>query len=258
MSGDSKRLPFSEKFGYGLGDLAANFVFQALMALQLDFYTKTYGLTPAQAGTMFLVVGLGSAVFNPVMGVIADRTHTRWGKFRPWLLWTSVPFGVIGILTFTTPHLSPMPKLVYAWGTYLLLRLIYAANNVPYASLTAVMTEDPDERNSIASYRQIFANSAGFIVGSLAVPMVKFLGGNNSALGYQLTMGILLSLSVVFFLIAFAVSKESIQPDRKPEDIGDRRPPRPGQEWPLGHPFSGDGLLLHGPSDSRQCDAALL
>ena len=106
------------------------------MALQLDFYTKTYGLTPAQAGTMFLVVGLGSAVFNPVMGVIADRTNTRWGRFRPWLLWTSVPFGVIGILTFTTPNLSPAAKLIYAWGTYLLLRLIYAANNVPYASLT--------------------------------------------------------------------------------------------------------------------------
>lgn len=215
MSSNRSKLAFSEKFGYSLGDLAANFVFQALMALQLDFYTKTYGLTPAQAGTMFLVIGLGSAAFNPVMGVIADRTNTRWGRFRPWLLWTSVPFGVIGILTFTTPHLNPLAKLIYAWATYLLMRLIYAANNVPYASLTAVMTEDPDERNSIASYRQIFANSAGFIVGSLAMPMVKILGGNNSALGYQLTMGTFLSLSVLFFLIAFAVSKERIQPDAR-------------------------------------------
>jgi sugar (glycoside-pentoside-hexuronide) transporter len=251
MSGNSKALPFSEKFGYGLGDLAANFVFQALMALQLDFYTKTYGLTPAQAGTMFLVVGLGSAIFNPVMGVIADRTHTRWGRFRPWLLWTSVPFGVIGILTFTTPHLNPVPKLVYAWGTYLLLRLIYAANNVPYASLTAVMTEDPDERNSIASYRQIFANSAGFIVGSLAVPMVKFLGGNNSALGYQLTMGILLSLSVIFFLIAFAVSKERIQPDarQKTSVIGDLRDLVKNGPWVtlfLVTVFYFTGLLIRG------------
>ncbi len=213
MSGNSASLTFQEKFGYGLGDLAANFVFQALMALQLDFYTKTYGLTPAQAGTMFLVVGLGSAAFNPIMGVIADRTHTRWGRFRPWLLWTSVPFGVIGILTFTTPNLSPAAKLIYAWVTYLLLRLIYAANNVPYASLTAVMTDDPNERNSIASYRQMFANSAGFIVSSLAVPMVAFFGRGNNARGYQLTMGSLLALSVVFFLIAFAVSKERIQPD---------------------------------------------
>lgn len=226
MSGTNGKLSFKEKFGYGLGDLAANFVFQALMALQLDFYTKTYGLTPAQAGTMFLVVGLGSAAFNPIMGVIADRTNTRWGRFRPWLLWTSFPFGIIGILTFTTPHISPMGKLIYAWCTYMLLRLIYAANNVPYASLTGVMTEDPNERNEIASYRQLFANSAGFIVGSLAIPMVEKLGGGNSALGYQLTMGAFLGLSIVFFLIAFAVSKERIQPDASQQssvmrDMGD-------------------------------------
>lgn len=221
-----EKLSLTEKFGYGLGDLAANFVFQAVMALQLDFYTKTYGLSPAQAGTMFLVVGLGSAVFNPVMGVIADRTVTRWGRFRPWLLWTSFPFGIIGILTFTTPNISPAGKLIYAWSTYLLLRLIYAANNVPYSSLTAVMTDDPDERNVITSYRQFFANSAGFIVGALAVPMMNYLGGNNSALGYQLTMGSFLALSIVLFLVAFAVSKERIQPDVAQEtsvtrDLGD-------------------------------------
>ena len=251
MSGNSKQLPFSEKFGYGLGDLAANFVFQALMALQLDFYTKTYGLTPAQAARMFLWVGLGSAVFNPVMGVIADRTNTRWGKFRPWLLWTSVPFGVIGILTFTTPHLNPVPKLLYAWGTYMLLRLIYAANNVPYASLTAVMTEDPDERNSISSYRQMFANTAGFIVGCLAIPMVKFLGRGSSALGYQLTMGIFLSLSVVFFLIAFAVSKERIEPDPRQKtsvlgDLGDLLKNGPWVALFLVTVFYFTGLLIRG------------
>ena len=195
--------------------MAANFIFQAMMALQLNFYTDTFGLSAAQAGTMFLVVGLGMAALNPVMGVIADRTHTRWGRFRPWLLWTAVPFGVIGVLTFTTPNLSNSAKLIYAWVTYLLLRLIYTMNNVPYASLTAVMTDDPNERNSIASYRQIFANLAGFIVQSLAIPMVIFLGHGNNARGYQLTMGIFLSISVVFFLIAFAVSKERIQPDPK-------------------------------------------
>jgi GPH family glycoside/pentoside/hexuronide:cation symporter len=213
MNGASIKLSFGEKFGYGLGDMAANFVFQAMMALQLNFYTDTFGLTPAQAGTMFLVVGLGAAVFNPVMGVIADRTKTRWGRFRPWLLWTAVPFGVIGILTFTTPDLSVSAKLIYAWVTYLLLRLIYTMNNVPYASLTGVMTDDPNERTSIASYRQIFANSAGFIVQSLAIPMVVFLGHGSNARGYQLTMGIFLMTSVVMFLIAFAVSKERIQPD---------------------------------------------
>jgi glycoside/pentoside/hexuronide:cation symporter, GPH family len=232
MGSTSTKLSFGEKFGYGLGDMAANFVFQAMMALQLSFYTDTFGLTGAQAGTMFLVVGLGAAVFNPVMGVIADRTNTRWGKFRPWLLWTAVPFGVIGILTFTTPDMSVSAKLIYAWVTYLLLRLIYTMNNVPYASLTGVMTDDPNERNSIATYRQLFANGAGFIVQSLAIPMVVFLGRGSNSRGYQLTMGIFLASSVVMFLIAFAVSKERIQPD-------------PQQETSVGRDLS--DLIKNGP-----------
>jgi len=208
-----QKLSFAEKFGYGLGDMAANFIFQAMLALQLNYYTDVFGLSAAQAGTLFLVVGLIAAVFNPVMGIIADRTSTKWGKFRPWLLWTAVPFGIMGILTFTTPSIGITGKLAYAWITYLLLRLIYAANNVPYASLTAVLTGDPDERTSIASYRQVLANSAGFIVQSLAIPMIAFFGRGNSAKGYQFTMGLLSVLSVIFFFIAFASSKERIQPD---------------------------------------------
>ena len=208
-----QKLSVSEKLGYALGDMAANFVFQAMLALQLDFYTHTFGLTARQAGTLFLVVGLAVACFNPVMGVIADRTTTKWGKFRPWLLWTAVPFGIISVLTFTTPQLSPGAKIIYAWITYILLRVIYTVNNVPYASLTAVMTQDPDERTSISSYRQIAANSAGFVIASLAIPMVKFFGRGNDALGYQLTMGLLSLLSVLFFIIAFFATKERIQPD---------------------------------------------
>lgn len=208
-----QKLSFGEKSGYALGDLAANFVFQAMLALQLDFYTHTFGLTAAQAGTLFLVVGLAVACFNPVMGVIADRTVSRWGKFRPWLIWTAVPFGIISVLTFTTPNFSPGAKLIYAWTTYILLRVVYTVNNVPYASLTAVMTEDPDERTSISSYRQIAANSAGFIIASLAIPMVRFFGRGNDALGYQLTMGLLSVLSIFFFVIAFFSTKERIQPD---------------------------------------------
>ena len=209
----TEKLSFQEKFGYSLGDLAANFVFQALLALQLDFYTHTFGLTAAQAGTMTLVIGLGVAFLNPVMGVIADRTRTKWGKFRPWLLWTSLPFGVICVLTFTTPNISPGAKIVYAWTTYILLRVIYTVNNVPYASLNAVMTSDPDERNSISTYRQIAANSAGFIVASLAIPMVRFFGHGDDARGYQYTMGLLSALSVIFFIVAFFSTKERIQPD---------------------------------------------
>ena len=209
----TEKLSFAEKSGYALGDMAANFIFQAMLALQLDFYTHTFGLTAAQAGTLFLVVGLGVACLNPVMGVIADRTSTKWGKFRPWLLWTAVPFGIIGVLTFTTPGFSPAGKIIYAWTTYILLRIIYTINNVPYASLTAVMTSDPDERTSIASYRQIAANSAGFIVAALAIPMVRFFGHGDDARGYQYTMGLLSALSVIFFIVAFFATKERIQPD---------------------------------------------
>ena len=126
-----QKLSLSEKIGYGLGDMAANFVFQAMLALQLSFYTDTFGLTPAQAGTLFLVVGLCAAVLNPVMGAIADRTNTRWGKFRPYLLWTAVPFGIMGVLTFTTPNLSAGSKIIYAYVTYALLRIVYTVNNVP-------------------------------------------------------------------------------------------------------------------------------
>ena len=208
-----QKLTFGEKFGYSLGDLAANFIFQAMLALQLDFYTHTFGLSAAQAGTLFLVVGLGVAFLNPVMGMIADRTNTRWGKFRPWLLWSALPFGIIGVLTFTTPDISAGGKLIYAWTTYILLRVIYTVNNVPYASITAVMTLDPDERTSIASYRQIAANSAGFIIASLAIPMVKFFGQGNDARGYQYTMGLLSVLSMIFFVIAFFCTEERIKPD---------------------------------------------
>ena len=209
----TQKLALSEKIGYGLGDMAANFIFQAMLALQLNYYTDTFGLSAAQAGTMFLVVGLTAAVFNPVMGVIADRTNTRWGKFRPWLLWTAVPFGVIGVLTFTTPDMGIGGKLIYAYITYSLLRLVYLVNNVAYAALTGVMTSDPDERTNIASWRQIFANSAGFIVQSLAIPLVGLLGHGSSAKGYQLTMGLFSVLGAVLFVVAFFSTKERIQPD---------------------------------------------
>lgn len=246
-----QKLSVGEKAGYALGDMAANFVFQAMLALQLDFYTHTFGLSAAQAGTLFLVVGLGVACLNPVMGVIADRTNTRWGKFRPWLLWTSVPFGVISVLTFTTPQLNPAAKLIYAWTTYILLRVIYTVNNVPYAALTAVMTQDPDERTSISSYRQIAANSAGFIVAGLAIPMVRFFGRGNDARGYQLTMGLLSAFSILFFIIAFFTTRERIHPDPQQEtslrrDISDLFSNRPWVVLFLVTLFYFSALLVRG------------
>ncbi len=216
----TQKLPVTEKVGYALGDLAANFVFQFMIALQVTFYVDVYGLPAATAATMFFVIGIAVAFVNPIMGVIADRTSTKWGKFRPWLIWTALPFGIIGVLTFTTPNFSPEGKLIYAWVTYALLRIVYTVNNVPYASLNAVMTDDPDERNSISQFRQIAANSAGFIVASLVIPLIDiFAGGSKNpadlARGYEFTMGLLMIIAMVLFVVSFLTTKERIQPDPK-------------------------------------------
>jgi glycoside/pentoside/hexuronide:cation symporter, GPH family len=213
----TQKLPVTEKIGYACGDLAANFVFQFMIALQVTYYVDVFGLSPNTAATMFFVIGIAVAFVNPIMGVIADRTNTKWGKFRPWLIWTAVPFGVIGVLTFTTPNFSPEAKLIYAWVTYALLRIIYTMNNVPYASLNAVISDDPDERNSASQYRQIAANSAGFIVASLVIPLIDIFahGSKNPvdlARGYEYTMGILMLIAMVLFVIAFLSTKERVQP----------------------------------------------
>src|SRR6476661_1739317 len=132
------KISVTEKIGYSLGDAAANFIFQTMLVFQLAFYTDTFGITAGAAGTLFLVVRFWDAIFDPMMGIVADRTITRWGKFRPWILWTAVPFGLMGFLTFTTPDLGPTGKLVYAYVTYTLLMMVYSANNLPYSALSGV------------------------------------------------------------------------------------------------------------------------
>ena len=176
MALGSERLSVTEKVGYGIGDAAANFICQTMIIFQLAFYTDTFGITAAAAGTLFLVVRVFDAAFDPLMGVVADRTNTRWGKFRPWILWTAVPFGVIAFLAFTTPDLSPSGKLTYAYVTYILLMMVYSANNLPYSALSGVMTGDAVERTSLSSYRMLFAMLAQFVVQALALPMVMRFG----------------------------------------------------------------------------------
>lgn len=207
------RLSFREKAGYALGDAAANFVFQTMLIFQLSFYTDTFGLTAAAAGTLFLVVRAWDAVFDPLMGVIADRTKSRWGKFRPWILWTAVPFGALACLAFTTPHFSPGGKLVYAYVTYVLLMMVYSANNLPYSALSGVMTADAGERTSLSSYRFVAAMLAAFAIQGLAMPLVHRLGRGSDARGYQLTMGLFSALGIIFFLVTFFTTRERIQPD---------------------------------------------
>lgn len=160
----SEKLPVREKVGYSLGDAAANFVFQTMLVFQLNFYTDVFGIAARTAGRVFLVARVADAFFDPIIGAAADRTQTRWGKFRPWILWTAIPFGVMGCVTFITPNLSPAGKVAYAYVTYLLLMIVYSANNTPYSALSGIMTGEDGERTSLSSYRFVAAMTAGFIV----------------------------------------------------------------------------------------------
>jgi sugar (glycoside-pentoside-hexuronide) transporter len=213
MANGSERLSIKEKVGYGLGDTAANLIFQTMVVFQLSFYTDTFGITAAAAGTLFIAVRVWDAIFDPIMGIIADRTHTRWGKFRPWILWTAVPFGLLGMATFMTPGFGPSGKLIYAYVTYILLMMVYSANNLPYSALTGVMTGDIADRTSLSSYRFVFAMLGAFVVQGLALPMVRYFGQGNNAKGYQITMAILSTLAVACFFITFLTIRERIQPD---------------------------------------------
>jgi sugar (glycoside-pentoside-hexuronide) transporter len=212
MTSERERLSVLEKIGFGLGDTAANFIFQTMVMFQLVFYTDTFGITAAAAGTLLVVVRVFDAIFDPVMGAIADRTDTRWGKFRPWVLWTAVPFGIMGFLTFVTPSLGPAGKLAYAYATYIGLMAVYSANNLPYSALSGVMTGDLGERTSLSSYRFVCAMTAQLIIQGLALPMVHYFGQGDSARGYQVTMAIFSSLAVVLFFITFATTRERIRP----------------------------------------------
>jgi GPH family glycoside/pentoside/hexuronide:cation symporter len=212
MNTKTEKLSVREKIGYSLGDGAANFIFQTMMLLQLSFYTDSFGLTAASAATLFLVARLWAAVCDPIFGALADRTNTRWGKFRPWILWTAVPFGVIGYFAFTTPDWGLTAKIIYAYVTYTLLMTIYSANNNPYAALSGVLTGNMNQRASISSYRFVVVALATIAIQGFTLPMVNHFGGGDTAKGYQITMGIFCVLAIIFFLITFLTTKERILP----------------------------------------------
>jgi Na+/melibiose symporter-like transporter len=170
------------------------------------------GLSAVAVGTMFLVLRLADAFVDPIIGALADRTQTRWGKFRPWILGTAVPFGVVFWLVYVTPDFGPAGKLVYAYITYSLVMMLYSANNTPYAALMGVMTPDASERSSIASYRFVGALVGQFVIQALPLPLVAKLGGGDSARGWALTMAIFGGLIIVLNLLTFATTRERVQP----------------------------------------------
>jgi GPH family glycoside/pentoside/hexuronide:cation symporter len=208
----TQKLSVTEKVGYSLGDLAANLIFQTLLTFLAFFYTDVYGISAGKAATIMAIGGMFGAFFTPVMGIIADRTSTRWGKFRPWLLWTAVPFGALALLAFSTPDFDENGKVIYAFVTYILLLIIYAANNLPYSALSGVLTGNMSERNSLSSYRFVAVMVAQFIIQVLLLPLVLILGDGDKAVGFQNTMLLFSITGTIFFLIAFATTRERILP----------------------------------------------
>ena len=213
MSSISEKLSISEKIGYSLGDLAANLVFQTLMTYLAYFYTDIYGLEANDATAIIFIVGTIAAFgFNPIVGAIADRTNSKWGKFRPWILWTAVPLGIVSVLAFSTPDFEYQGKVIYAVITYTLLLLLYASSNLPYSALSGVITGDMKERNSISSYRFVAVMFAQFFVQVFMLPIIIYAGNGDKAIGIELVMTWLAIIGTFMLLITFVTTKERIVP----------------------------------------------
>ncbi|WP_149303796.1 MFS transporter [Pareuzebyella sediminis] len=233
MNSTAQKLSIKEKVGYSLGDLSANLVFQTLMTYLAYFYTDIYGLETNDASAIMLTVGLIAAFgFNPIIGALADRTKSRWGKFRPWILYTAVPLGVVALLAFSTPDFDYKGKVIYATVTYTLLLLLYAANNLPYSALSGVITGDMGERNSLSSYRFVAVMFAQFFVQVFMLPIIESAGGGNKAIGIEIVMTWLAVIGTLMLIITFLTTKERIipKPEQKSslkEDLGDLFQNRP-------------------------------
>ncbi|MHC0442562.1 MFS transporter [Flavobacterium sp. 3-210] len=217
ISKTSEKLSVIEKIGYGLGDFAANLIFQTLLTFLAFFYTDVYKIPAGTASIIIFIGGFIGAFFNIIMGIIADRTQSHWGKFRPWILWTALPFGIGSVLTFLTPNFSETGKIVYTLLTYFFLVLIYSANNLPYVALSGVLTGDMKERNSLSSYRFVAVLIAQFVIQSLLLPLVLIFGHGDKAVGFKNTMILFAIIGTICLLITFFTTKERIIPSKNQE-----------------------------------------
>jgi Na+/melibiose symporter-like transporter len=209
----STKLSIREKAGYALGDAGANLVFQTLMCFQMTYFSKVLGIGAGVVSWIFLVGRLFDAVGDPVMGMIADRTQTRWGRFRPWLLWSALPFALIFWAAFSVPSVGGHGKLVYVWISYLALMAVYAVNNVPYCALNGVMTGDINERTSLSAFRFFAVMATAFFVSGFTWSLVAKLGGGDEAKGWSLTIGLYALISIGLFVATFFSVKERVEPD---------------------------------------------
>lgn len=218
MKSENQKLSILEKIGYGSGDAAVNVVISSMFLIITFFYTDVYGLKATDMALMFLLVRLIDAITDPLMGLITDKFTTKWGRYRHYFLYLSVPFGISVFLTFTTPGFDYTGKLIYAYITYIFVTIMFTSVTIPYISLIGVLTSDPQERLSANGYRLFFAKVAAFLV-SIVVPIIaeKF-GKNDLARGYQLAMGIMAFLGTALFLFSFFTTKERVEHkvDKKP------------------------------------------
>ncbi|MEZ7948347.1 MAG: MFS transporter [Macellibacteroides fermentans] len=209
-------IKLKEKIGYGFGDMASSMFWKLFGSYLMIFYTDVFGLPAAVVGTLFLVTRVWDSAFDPIVGVVADRTHSRWGKFRPYLLFLAIPFSVIGVLTFVTPPFGDNGKLIYAYVTYSLMMMVYSAINVPYASLLGVMSDNPKERNTLSTYRMAFAYIGSFIALLLFMPMVNFWSGHSKEIadqqqGWTLAVAVIAVMCALLFIGCFAFTRERVK-----------------------------------------------
>jgi len=213
MKDEGPKLRVIEKIGYGFGDLASNLFWQMFSIYIAKFYTDVFLMGAATMGTMMLVTRVGDAFIDPMIGTIADRTHTRWGHFRPYLLWMAIPMAAAAILTFSTPSFGGTARIVYAYATLCMMMIAYSAINIPYSALLGVLTPSSEERTSVSSYRFVMALLPVFIIVNTAIPMVRHFGGSdNSPAGWQMTMIIYSLVAVLLFFATFAMTRERVQP----------------------------------------------
>ncbi len=222
MTTNTHKLSFKEKLGYGMGDGASNLFWQNFVFFLAIFYTDVFGLAPAAVGTMLFVTRIFDMFSDPIMGAIADRTRSRWGRFRPYILFGAIPFGIMGVLTFTTPDLSPNGKLIYAYVTYTLVVLMYTVVNIPYSALMGVISPSTEERTKAASFKFVLAFGAGLLIQVMTAPMVAFFGQGDDARGYQMTMVVYAILAVILLYFTFSTTRERVTtPQASSSRLGD-------------------------------------
>ncbi|MFA6677644.1 MAG: MFS transporter [Bacteroidales bacterium] len=211
------KIKLSEKIAYGFGDMSSSMFWKLFGVYLMIFYTDVYGLSAAVVGTMFLVTRIWDSAFDPIIGILADRTNTKHGKFRPYLKYLALPFGIAGVLTFSTPNFNDTWKIIYAYGTYTLMMMVYSAINVPYASLLGVISNNPKERNILATFRMTFAYLGSFIALLMFMPIVNLFKGSSTDLlieqkSWQYAVMVIASVCVILFLLCYSLTKERVKP----------------------------------------------